>query len=47
MAEQAINYKDFKVQPLMAGRHSICFKHNESHRKVMDIDVSFPNSLTR
>ena len=22
MAEQAINHKDFKVQPLMAGRHS-------------------------
>ena len=46
MAEQAINYKDFKVQPLMAGRHSICFKHNGSPtEKVMDIDVSLSKPL--
>ena len=41
MAEQGINYKDFKIQPLMVGRHSICFKHNGSPtEKVLDIDVS-------
>lgn len=41
MAEQGVNYKDFKVQPLMAGRHSICFKHNGNPtEKVLDIDVS-------
>lgn len=41
MAEQGVNYKDFKVQPLMAGRHSICFKHHGSPtEKILDIDVS-------
>ena len=41
MAEPGLNFKDFKVQPLMAGRHSICFKHNGSPtEKVLDIDVS-------
>lgn len=41
MAEQGVSYKDFKVQPLMAGRHSICFKHHGSPtEKVLDIDVS-------
>lgn len=41
MAEQGVNFKDFKVQPLMAGRHSICFKHNGTPtEKVLDIDVS-------
>lgn len=41
MAEQGINYKDFKVQPQMAGRHSICFKHHGSPtEKVLDIDVT-------
>lgn len=41
MAEQGVALKDFKVQPLMAGRHSICFKHHGSpSEKVLDIDVS-------
>lgn len=45
MAEQGVNYKDFKVQPLMVGRHSICFKHNGSPtEKVLDIDVSLLKS---
>ena len=46
MAEQAVNYKDFKIQPVMAGRHSICFKHNGSPtEKVMDIDVSLTKPI--
>jgi hypothetical protein len=41
MSEQGVNFKDFKVQPLLAGRHSICFKHNGTPtEKVLDIDVS-------
>ena len=41
MSEQGVNYKDFKVQPMMVGRHSICFKHNGSPtEKVLDIDVT-------
>ena len=41
MAEQGVNFKDFKIQPVMAGRHSICFKHNGTPtEKVLDIDVS-------
>lgn len=45
MAEQGLNYKDFKVQPVMAGRHSICFKHNGSPtEKILDIDVSLLKS---
>lgn len=41
MSEQAVGMKDFKVQPLLAGRHSICFKHNGNPtEKVLDIDVS-------
>ena len=46
MAEQAINYKDFKVQPMMSGSHSICFKHNGTPtEKVLDIDVSLTKPL--
>lgn len=46
MAEPGVNYKDFKVQPVMAGRHSICFKHNGSPtEKVLDIDVSLTKPL--
>lgn len=45
MAEQGVNYKDFKVQASMAGEHSICFKHNGSPtEKVIDIDVSLIKS---
>lgn len=46
MAEPGVNYKDFKIQPVMAGRHSICFKHNGSPtEKVLDIDVSLTKPL--
>lgn len=41
MTEQKVNYKDFKIQPMMPGEHSICFMHNGSpSEKVVDIDVS-------
>lgn len=46
MAEQALNYKDFKIPSVMTGRHSLCFKHNGSPtEKVLDIDVSITKPI--
>jgi hypothetical protein len=45
MSEVAVNYKDFKIQPNMAGEHAICFKHHGgASEKVIDIDVNLIKS---